>query len=387
MTAADTVAAGMNGRSGPISLGGSPPAVATHLAVTSSASTTAGNVLSVTVTALDVTNAPTSNYSGTVHFTSNDLAAVLPADSTLLNGTKVFSVTLKTAGNRVLTATDTTTASINGTVSGGVTVSPAAASHFSTSAVGSTPSGAPFTFTVTAKDAYNNTATSYAGTVHLTSSDLAAALPGNSTLVSGTKAFSVALATAGSKTVTATDTVTPAVTGFSNVTVSAPAAATHFVVTTVGSMTAGSAISVTVTALTASNAPATTYAGTVHLTSSDGAAMLPGNSTLVSGTKIFSVTLKTAGNQSVTAYDSLAGASGGQSGIAVKAAAATTFGVSGPTNAVSLVVYATVSMLAEPGSAQYVHLVLTLSFMSGIMMLTMGLLRLGALVNFISHRR
>ena len=59
--------------------------------------------------------------------------------------------------------------------------------------------------------------------------------------------------------------------------------------------------------------------------------------------------------------------------------------VSGPTNAVSLVVFATVSTLAEPGSAQYVRLVLTLSLMSGVIMLAMGLLRLGALVNFISH--
>jgi len=59
--------------------------------------------------------------------------------------------------------------------------------------------------------------------------------------------------------------------------------------------------------------------------------------------------------------------------------------VSGPTNAVSLVVFATVSMIADPGSQQYVHLVLTLSFMSGAMMLAMGLLRLGTLVNFISH--
>ncbi len=59
--------------------------------------------------------------------------------------------------------------------------------------------------------------------------------------------------------------------------------------------------------------------------------------------------------------------------------------VSGPTNAVSLVVFATVSMIAEPGSAQYVHLVLTLSFMSGVIMLAMGVLRLGTLVNFISH--
>ena len=59
--------------------------------------------------------------------------------------------------------------------------------------------------------------------------------------------------------------------------------------------------------------------------------------------------------------------------------------VSGPTNAVSLVVFATVSPLAEPGSSHYVHLVLTLSFMSGVIMLALGSMRLGTLVNFISH--
>lgn len=59
--------------------------------------------------------------------------------------------------------------------------------------------------------------------------------------------------------------------------------------------------------------------------------------------------------------------------------------VSGPTNAVSLVVFATVSVIAEPGSSHYVQLVLTLAFMSGLMMLALGVLRLGTLVNFISH--
>jgi SulP family sulfate permease len=59
--------------------------------------------------------------------------------------------------------------------------------------------------------------------------------------------------------------------------------------------------------------------------------------------------------------------------------------VSGPTNAISLVVFATMAQLAEPGSAQYVGLVITLSFIVGLMQLAMGLARLGALVNFISH--
>jgi SulP family sulfate permease len=59
--------------------------------------------------------------------------------------------------------------------------------------------------------------------------------------------------------------------------------------------------------------------------------------------------------------------------------------VTGPTNAMSLFVLATVAPLALPGSPQYAGLVLTLCFMAGVMMLAMGVLRLGVLVNFISH--
>lgn len=59
--------------------------------------------------------------------------------------------------------------------------------------------------------------------------------------------------------------------------------------------------------------------------------------------------------------------------------------VTGPTNAVSLFVFVTVSPLAVPGSDKYISLVLTLSFMAGLMMLAMGLLRLGRIVNFVSH--
>jgi sulfate permease, SulP family len=59
--------------------------------------------------------------------------------------------------------------------------------------------------------------------------------------------------------------------------------------------------------------------------------------------------------------------------------------VSGPTTAISIVVFAVVSPLADPGSAHYVSLVLTLTFLVGLMQLAMGIARLGALVNFISH--
>ena len=59
--------------------------------------------------------------------------------------------------------------------------------------------------------------------------------------------------------------------------------------------------------------------------------------------------------------------------------------VSGPTNVISIFVFASLSPLAEPGSPEYIRLVLTLTFLTGVMQLAMGLARMGALVNFISH--
>ena len=59
--------------------------------------------------------------------------------------------------------------------------------------------------------------------------------------------------------------------------------------------------------------------------------------------------------------------------------------ISGPTNALSLVVFATVAPLAAPGSADYLTLVLTLCLLVGAIQLAMGVARLGALVDFISH--
>ena len=59
--------------------------------------------------------------------------------------------------------------------------------------------------------------------------------------------------------------------------------------------------------------------------------------------------------------------------------------VSGPTTAISVLVLSVLSPLAEPGIENYVAMALTLSLMVGLMQLAMGLARLGALVNFISH--
>tara|TARA_R110002167_G_scaffold92716_2_gene248921 strand:+ start:121 stop:1878 length:1758 start_codon:yes stop_codon:yes gene_type:complete len=59
--------------------------------------------------------------------------------------------------------------------------------------------------------------------------------------------------------------------------------------------------------------------------------------------------------------------------------------VSGPTAALSIVVFTTLSPLAEPGSAAFIQLALTLTLMAGLFQLALALARLGVLVNFVSH--
>ena len=59
--------------------------------------------------------------------------------------------------------------------------------------------------------------------------------------------------------------------------------------------------------------------------------------------------------------------------------------ISGPTTAISIVVFATVSKFAEPGSAQYISMALMLTFLAGVYQFVLGLARMGALVNFVSH--
>ena len=94
------------------------PAAATHLAVTAPATATAGAPFSFSVTALDGFGNTDTNYAGTVTFSSNDAAPVLPSDSTLTGGTGTFSATLTQAGTRTITATDTTSPAITGTSAG-----------------------------------------------------------------------------------------------------------------------------------------------------------------------------------------------------------------------------------------------------------------------------
>jgi SulP family sulfate permease len=59
--------------------------------------------------------------------------------------------------------------------------------------------------------------------------------------------------------------------------------------------------------------------------------------------------------------------------------------ISGPTTAISIVIFTTLSPLVTPSSSEYVRMALTLTFLAGFFQLALGVARLGALVNFVSH--
>ena len=463
VTATDSVTSSITGTSNPITVN---PGPTTRFIVSAASPQTAGTSFNFTVTAVDLNNNTTPAYGGTVSFSSTDPLAILPANSTLVNGTKTFTATLETAGNQTITATDApnsltgnsgtivvnavtsptltegfgvgsivvggstgvsfqisnpnsitgvqaiaftdtlpaglVVATPNGqsgsclTSSGGVTAgtltaiagsssisisslglaanttclffvnvtgtsvgtknnttSPitsaqggtgsnatasltvtGAATHFSVSATSPHTAGVAFSITVTALDAGNNTVASYAGTVHFTSTDGAATLAADSTLTNGVGVFSVTLKTAGNQTITATDTVTPSVTGTSSGITVTPGPATHLSVSAPASATQNTSFSLTVTGLDQFNNTATGYAGPVHFTSSDALATLPADATLTNGVGAFSATLNTAGNQTISALDTVNSSITGTSG---------NISVAGPTTLV-------VTTLADSGA-------------------------------------
>ena len=59
--------------------------------------------------------------------------------------------------------------------------------------------------------------------------------------------------------------------------------------------------------------------------------------------------------------------------------------IAGPTNAIAILLFASLTPLAPAGTPDYIRLVLTVTLLTGLIQLAMGLARLGGLVNFISH--
>src|SRR5262249_31321208 len=132
--------------------------------------------------------------------------------------------------------------------------------------------------------------------------------PGNYTFTAadaGLHTFTAVLKTAGTQSLTATDTASATVAGTQSVTVN-PAAASRLLLSTPAIVNAGAQFSLTVTVVDGYGNVVTGYRGTIAFRSSDPTANLPRNYTFTAadqGVHTFSVTLSTPGTQSITTTD------------------------------------------------------------------------------------
>jgi hypothetical protein len=301
-------------------------------------STVAGTANRFTVTAEDSSGHVATGYTGTIHFTSTDGGAVMPADYTFTaadQGVHTFAVTLTQVGSQAIRARDTAHPTVTGLASG-ITVTPAAARVLTVDYAATTTAGVPRSLIVTARDAFGNIATGYTGTVHFTSSDGGAVLPTDDAFRSadqGRHSFSATLVQAGTQAIRARDTAHSTITGVSSGTQVTPSAARVLTVDFPTAATAGVSHSVIVTARDLYGNIATGYMGTVHFTSNDTHAALPADYTFIAadqGRHTFAAVLKTAGTQALRARDTVHPTiTGLASNIAVTPAAANHIGVSG----------------------------------------------------------
>ena len=187
ITATDSVT-GKSGTSAAIAV--TPLPTASVISVVGPSVSQAGGPFNFFVTAKDADGNVETNYTGTLHFTSTDGGAILPADAGLTNGFGAFSATLNTKGDQTITATDTVNSSLKG-VSNPSTV--LVATSLRVSAPSHITSGVPFDVTVTAYDSRGQLDTGYHGTVKIYSNAGVSTLPVTTALVNGTATVSVTI--------------------------------------------------------------------------------------------------------------------------------------------------------------------------------------------------
>ncbi len=290
-----------------------------HFVFSNIGTQTVGTAFIVTFTAEDSSGNTVTSYTGTNTLTVSSGTISPTSTGTFSLGVWMGYVTLSASGSGI---TISTSGSGKSGTSNSFTVNVVALDHFVFNAVSSPQTaGSAFSITITAKASNGNTVTSYTGTPTLSVSTGTISPTITSAFSSGVWTGIITMAGAGSGVaITATDGTH---TGTSNSVTIDPGVATHLVVSSGTSQVAGIAFSVTVTAEDAYNNTASGYAGTVKITSSDSQAVLLASMVLTGGVGSFSVTLETAGSQSITATDKATGSTAGsETGITVNHAAA-----------------------------------------------------------------
>jgi hypothetical protein len=195
--------------------------------------------------------------------------------------------------------------------------------YFQITGPSSVTAGTANTYTIAVFNPDGSADTGYSGTVQITSSDAQAVLPANFTISGNSATFSATLKKAGIQSLTATDTVTAAITGSDASIQVNPTAASSLVVSGFPtSITQANSGTFTVTAYDPYGNVATGYTGTVHFTSSDPRAVLPADYTFTAadlGVHTFTATFNTVGTEWLAATDTLnSSVTGIETGIVVK---------------------------------------------------------------------
>ena len=207
-----------NTRPSPPSIGAFEPSIiADHFSVSAPGNATAGVAFYVNVAAVGQSGNVVKGYRGTVHVTSTDPLAVLPADFVLAGGAKQISIKLRSPGIHTLTLTDTASPALTGT-SGGVNVT-VIPTKFVISGPATTVAGSPVLFTITAKDDVGNIAAEYSGKARFQTTDPLATVPADTTITNGKGTCIILFKTSGTWKVSASDTANAAIKGLTAITV------------------------------------------------------------------------------------------------------------------------------------------------------------------------
>jgi len=290
-------------------------------------SITAGSAVTVSVVADDAYG-NTASYAGAI--TLGGVNEGTFTTVSLTGGTYSGALTLTKAGTEGVTVHDglgTVTSSL-------ITVTPAASTKLVVTGPSTTTAGSPVTLTVTSEDIYNNVETGDTSAVTFAGGGTGAILPTGATLTAGVGTFSSSLFTAGTTSITASDSTDGDASTLTPITVSA-AAVSKFVVTPASQTDAAGTSNavVTVTAEdTYGNAAIFATSDVITLTGSTVGSLA--TATLAAGSSTLNATLSItkAGSQSVSAADV---SNSGSALVTITPTAITKLVVSGATSTVA----------------------------------------------------
>ncbi|HET8538397.1 MAG TPA: hypothetical protein VFL83_00865, partial [Anaeromyxobacter sp.] len=297
------------------------------LALTFPGGVTAGVATRILVEARDGLGNRATWYDGPLALASSAGGATFAPPPAIAAGVYDGLATLTRAGLQTLTATSGVLAQQAST-----TVAPAAAATLAfTDVPASAVVGVPASFSLEARDAYQNLATSYAGTASLGCTDPRAIFPSQVAFSGGRGGpVQVTFGTTGAATMTATDVGAPSLTGSATLPVTSGALARYALETLPATVTAGTPLSFSVRAVDAQGNTVTGYAGPASLTATGGE-VTPATLAFVDGIggATATVTFTVSGPQGVTVADAATAAVRTSASVTVLPAAAASFSIEG----------------------------------------------------------